>query len=143
MAGMEQRTADRVTALTAAVQAAFLIGYAVVIAYLLVSRGPEGPEEVASGPGVAAEVVTFALFGAGVVVVAVGRWNGRSWSTVPFVVVQLLTLTVSFPLILGQANETGARIAGAVATFAALIGLGALIVGRASGSETKGNVEEK
>ena len=134
MASIEQQTADRVSAVTVAVQAAFLIGYALTIAYLLITRGPQGPAEVASGPGVIAEIATFALFGAGVIIVAIGRWRGRSWSTVPFVVIQLLTLTVSFPLMLGQDNESLARLCGVIATLAAVAGLGVLILRRLSAS---------
>lgn len=123
MARITATTADRIAAATAAVQALLLLGYAVSIAVVAAARGIEGPAEVSSPAGVVVEIATFALLGAGVAVVAYGRWRGRSWSSVPFVVVQLLALTAGVPMLLGS----GAGVpAGALVCTAALVGLVAL-----------------
>lgn len=120
MARITATTADRIAAATGAVQALLLLGYAVSIAAVAATQGIEGPVEVSSPAGVVVEVVTFALLGAGVALVAYGRWQGRSWSSVPFVVVQLLALTAGVPMLLGS----GAGVpVGALVCAAALVGL--------------------
>jgi len=124
-------TTNRITAITAAIQAAFLLGYAITIAVLAVTRGAEGPEAVASSTGVVAEIITFALLGAGIVVVAIGRWRGASWSSVPFVVIQGLALAAALPVLFGS-SATEPRLAALVACLSAVVGLLALIAGRSA-----------
>lgn len=121
-------TARAVTATIAGLEGLFLIGYAVSIAWVAVSSGITGPVEVSSPAGVTVEIIVFALFGVGVTVLAVGRWRGSGWSVVPFVVVQLLALTVGIPLATGSG---GAVPAGIAVSALALIGLGALVADRA------------
>lgn len=125
--------ADRLTAVCAGVQAALLLGYAASIGWVALASGIAGPQEVSSPTGVAVEVVTFALLGVGVAAVAVGRWRGSAWSTVPFVVTQALGLAVGVPLVTGAG---GGVPAGAAICAAALIGLGALTVGAAQRNRT-------
>jgi hypothetical protein len=84
--------------------------------------------EVSSPTGVAVEVVTFALFAVGLAVVAWGRSKGHGWSTVPFVVAQLLALTVSIPMATGVPDGRWIGVALTVAAFGGLIAL--LFAGR-------------
>lgn len=121
-----------ISAVSAAIQGTLLVGYAVSIGILALTRGVEGPAEVASSTGVAVEVVTFALLGGGALVVAYGRWGDRSWSNVPFVVLQLLALTVGVPMALGAGSGVPA---GALVSIAALVGLGTLMAGAVSGPD--------
>ena len=120
-------TARAVTAVIAAAEGLTLLGYAGSITWVAVTSGLQGPVEVSSPAGVTVEVLVFALFGAGVLALAVGRWRGTGWSTVPFVVVQLLALTVGIPLVTGTG---GALSAGVVITAAAVIGLGGVVMDR-------------
>ncbi len=103
-----------------------LLGYAASIAVVAVTSGIAGPAEVSSPSGVVVEIVTFALLGAGLVVVAVGRWRGHGWATIPFVVAQLLALTVGVPLATGA---TEGRAAGYLITAVAVLGLVSLFLG--------------
>lgn len=111
----------------AALEALLLIGYAISITVVVATTGLQGPQDVSSGPGVAVEIVVFVLFGVGCAVLAVGRWRGSGWSAVPFVVVQLLALTVSVPLATGAG---GGVPFGVGVTLAAVAGLAAMVWGR-------------
>ena len=129
MATVSRSASNRITAVTAAIQAVFLLGYAITIAVLIGIRGADGPEAVASEAGVVAEIVTFALFGVGVGVVAVGRWRGSSWSSVPFFVTQALALAAGGPVLFGP-SDTVPRLVAAVVCLSAIVGLVALVAGR-------------
>lgn len=120
------------TAIVAAVEAAALAAYAISIAAVALTAGLQGPVEVSSPTGVAVEVVTFALFAVGLAVVAWGRWKGHGWSTVPFVVAQLLALTVSIPMATGVPDG---RWIGVALTVAALGGLVALLFAGREGDD--------
>jgi hypothetical protein len=73
------------------------------------------------------EVVTFCLFGIGLLLVAWGLFGQRSWSKLPFVVAQLLGFTVGIPLL--SSTETLGLTIGVSITLGAAIGLISLIVG--------------
>lgn len=128
----------RLTAVVAGVQALVLFGYAVSIAVVALTVGVQGPEEVASPTGVFVETVVFALFGLGMGLVAVGRWRRAEWSTVPFVVAQLLALTVGIPLATASGWPRGA---GMLTVAAALGSLAVLIAGRAEGRSEVGEAD--
>lgn len=113
------------TAIVAAAESAALAAYAISIAAVALTAGLQGPVEVSSPTGVAVEVITFALFAVGLAVVAWGRWKGHGWSTVPFVVAQLLALTVGIPMATGVPDG---RWIGVAITVAALGGLVALLI---------------
>lgn len=118
-------------AVTAGIQAAFLIGYAITIAILTGTRGADGPEAVASTTGVIVEIITFSLLGAGVVLVAIGRWRATSWSSVPFFVTQALALAVGLPVLFGS-SAPEPRAAAVLVCLSAIIGLLAQVAGRTS-----------
>jgi hypothetical protein len=116
-----------ITATIAAVQAIVLLAYGLSIAIVALTVGIQGPRDVASPGGVAVETVVFVLFGIGLGFVAAGRWRGASWSTVPFVVAQLLALPVGLPL-LGASGWP--RVAGIATVMAAVAGLVAVVAAR-------------
>lgn len=115
-----------ISTFVAGVEAAALLGYGVSIAYVALTAGIQGPVEVSSPAGVVVEVVTFLAFGAGMALVAVGRWRRQGWATIPFVVAQLLALTVGIPLATGAPDS---RLLGYVITAGAVIGLVSLFLG--------------
>lgn len=118
--------AARVTAVVAAIEGLALLGYAAGIALVVAISGIQGPEEVASPTGVVVEIVTFAVFGAGMGAISWGRWSGAGWATIPFLVTQLLALTVGIPMATGAAD---ARLWGAGITILAVAGIAALFLG--------------
>lgn len=118
--------AQILTTAIAAAQALALLGYAISIAVVALTTGIEGPSDVSSPTGVVVEIVTFALFGLGMSLVAWGRWRRQGWATVPFAVAQLLALTVGIPLATGVSQG---RAAGIAITAGALLGLGGLFLG--------------
>lgn len=115
------------TTLVAGLQALALLGYAVGIAVIGLVNGLEGPAAVSSPMGATVEVIAFALFGLGLGTVAVGRWRKSSWSGPPFVLAQLLALTVGVPL--ATAGDMLGRTIGIVVTGSAIVGLLGLIAG--------------
>ena len=121
--GMPART---VSSIVAGVEAAALLGYAASIAYVALTVGIQGPSEVSSPAGVVVEIVTFLLFGVGMSFVAIGRWRRQGWATIPFVVAQLLALTVGIPLATGVPES---RPLGYLITALAVIGLASLFLG--------------
>jgi hypothetical protein len=136
---LDRRNADRTTAVVAGVESLLLLGYAVSIAFVAATQGIEGPQDVSSPAGVAVEVAVFAAFAAGVAAIAWGRRSGQSWSGAPFVVVQVLALTVSVPLAFGS----GAGVpAGVLTTIGALVGLAALIRSALVGEPTGPDLRE-
>lgn len=102
-------------------QALALIGYALGIAVIGLTSGLEGPEAVSSPMGATVEVITFALFGAGLAAIAVGRWRTSSWSGPPFVLAQLLALTVGVPL--ATASGSVGTTIGVLLTASAVVGI--------------------
>lgn len=120
------------TAIVAAAESAALAAYAISIAAVALTAGLQGPVEVSSPTGVAVEVITFALFAVGLAMVAWGRSKGHGWSTVPFVVAQLLALTVGIPMATGVPDG---RWIGVAITVAALGGLVALLIAGREGDD--------
>lgn len=118
-----------ITAVVAGLEALVLSGYAISIAVVALTQGVQGPEAVASPTGVAVESVVFALFGIGMGLIAIGRWRRAGWTSVPFVLAQLLALTVGIPLVTASG---GPRIAGVLTVLVALTGVGAVLAGRSS-----------
>lgn len=118
--------ARRISTVVAGVEAAALLGYGVSIAFVALTAGIQGPAAVSSPAGVVVEVLTFVVFGVGLAMVAVGRWRRQGWATIPFVVAQLLALTVGIPLATGAPES---RLLGYLITAAAVIGLVSLFLG--------------
>jgi len=75
-----------------------LVGYALFDLVSVIRFGIQGPAQVSNAPGVALQVLIFALFGAALVLVASGWWRQRRWARAPFLLGQLLALVVGVPL---------------------------------------------
>lgn len=89
-----------------------LLGYAVYDLVNVIRLGIQGPAEVSNAPGVALQILIFALFGAAMWLVASGWWRRRRWARAPFLLGQLLALVVGVPLAQAAGRvEQGAGIA--------------------------------
>lgn len=106
------------TTTVAALEGLALAGYGVSIAVVALTSGLAGPVDVSSPSGVAVEIAVYLIFGAALGWIALGRLRGRDWATVPFLLAQLLALTVGIPMLTGAGVLAGAAI-----TAAALAGL--------------------
>lgn len=118
----------RIVAIVAVIEGAALILNGLAVLYFVARDGLTGPSAVASPPGVALEVGIFLLFGAGLVAVALGARQQRDWVLTPFLVAQLLALTVGFPLATGA--EMPAQLVGiaiVVMSVAGLLAWGSLL----------------
>ncbi len=111
----------RVMAGIAVAQALVLAGMGLAVLVVVVRDGIQGPAAVASGQGVAMEIVVYLLFAAGMAAVAVGAWRGAGWAATPFLLAQLLALTVGLPMATG--DEGGVRAAGILVALAAVAGI--------------------
>lgn len=111
----------RALAIIAAVEGLALAGYAVfdLIGALVV--GTTGPAEVSNASAMILQIAIFAIFGAGMLVVARGWVTVASWVRGPFVLAQLIALVVGVPLI-GAAEATQQGV-GVVITAMAVVGL--------------------
>ena len=107
-------------AIVAAIQGAALIANALAVLWFVIRDGITGPAEVASPIGIAVEVLLYLLFGAAMLWIARGLVRGSNAVLTPFVLAQVLGLTVSIPL----ASGTGAAaVVGWLLTGLCLLGL--------------------
>lgn len=111
----------RSLAAIAFIEGVFFIANAILVTGGVLIFGLTGPESVSNPAGVTLEVIIFAAFGLGLLVVALGWWRVRSWARAPFVLAQLLALVVSVPLI-GSSGSVE-RVIGVVVTIVAVGGL--------------------
>ena len=114
-------------AVSAGLQAAVLLGNGIAVAVVAIRDGITGPAPVASPAGVVTEVGLFVLFAAALGWIAWGLWTGHSAARTPFLLAQLLTLTVGVPMLAGQwpinligGAVTATAVAGILAWLAAL-----------------------
>lgn len=104
----------------AVAEGAALIINGLLVGFVVLRDGITGPSAVASPVGVAVEVVLYLLFGAVLLVIARGVLRGSGAVLTPFVLAQLLGLTVALPL----ARSTGmASVIGWIATVLCLAGI--------------------
>lgn len=114
------RGAALVAAGVAAVEGAALIANGIAVAVVVLRDGITGPSAVASPMGVAVEVVLYLFFGGALLWIARGLLRGAASVLTPFVLAQLLGLTVTIPM----AQGSGAASAiGWVATLLAAAGI--------------------
>lgn len=104
----------------AAVEGLALVANGFAVAWVVVADGLTGPAEVASPVGVALEVALYLLFGAAMLWIARGLARGSGAVLTPFLLAQLLGLTVAVPL---ASSEGAAGIAGWAFTIGCLLGL--------------------
>lgn len=128
------QSAGRVAAVVAGLQALGLIGNAAVVAVVAIRDGITGPSAVASPAGVVTEVVVFALFGAALAWVAWGLWTDHAAARTPFLLAQILTLTVGVPML---SSEAPVNLVGVAVTASAVVGLlawlGAVVLNKPQG----------
>lgn len=108
-------------AVIALVEGVALVAYAAYDAVEGMRIGATGPGDVSNGPAIILQIALFALFGAGLVWVARGWWRRRRWARAPFLLAQLIALVVGVPL--AQSGGSIERVAGAVMSIAALLGI--------------------
>jgi hypothetical protein len=116
-----------ITASVAGLQAIALLGYALGISVIGLMSGLEGPAAVSSPTGAVVEVIAFGLFGAGLAAIALGRWRESGWSGPPFVLAQLLALTVGIPLV--SASDSVGTAIGSLVTGSAILGIVGIVAG--------------
>lgn len=120
-----RRTApDRMLVVLAVI--AFLEGVALAIysVFDLVEAlrlGATGPADVSNGPAIVLQILIFALFGAGLIIVAWGWWHARRWARGPFVLAQLIGLVVGIPLASSEGSIE--RAIGIAVTVMAIAGI--------------------
>lgn len=106
--------------MVAVVQGLALIGNGIAVAFVVLRDGITGPSAVASPAGVAVEVLLYLLFGGALLWVSRGLARGSGAVLTPFVLAQLLALTVAIPMARGSG---GASVVGWVATGLCLVGI--------------------
>jgi len=84
------RTFLVVLSVIAGLQGVVFLGYAVYDVVQAFRVGITGPAEVSNLPALLGLIALTAAFGAGMLWVAWGWWNSRSWARAPFIVAQLV-----------------------------------------------------
>ena len=121
----EQSTPLRpIAAVVAALQGLVLLANALAVAVIALRDGVHGPSAVATPTGVMIEVGLYALFGLALLWIAQGISRGSGAALTPFLLAQLLGLTVSIPLAMGDGQ---ASIIGWAITASCLLGLAAWV----------------
>ncbi len=110
----------RVGAAVALVEGLLMVGNGIAVAVLVGRDGITGPEAVASPAGVVIEVALYLLFGIALLWMARGFVRGSVAVLTPFMLAQVLGLTVSVPLAMGGG---AVGLAGALVVAACLSGL--------------------
>jgi hypothetical protein len=109
-----------IAATVAVIQGAALLSNGVAVLWVVIRDGITGPAAVASPAGIAVEVALFVVFGAAMLWIARGLVRGSGAVLTPFVLAQVLGLTVSIPL----ATGTGAAaVVGWLLTGLCILGL--------------------
>ena len=104
----------------AAVQGVALVGNALAVIVVVLRDGITGPAAVASPIGVTVEVAIYLIFGAAMCWIAWGLAAQRTAARTPFLLAQILSLTVGIPLL----GASGAGfVAGVLITAAAVAGI--------------------
>lgn len=109
-----------VAAAIAALQGLALIGNGLLVAIVVLRDGITGPSAVASPAGIITEVVIFLLFGGAMLWIARGLWLGQEGVRSPFLLAQILSLTVGIPL---ATNDGLSMVAGIIITGVAVLGI--------------------
>ncbi len=115
--GLDGKTRVRILAVVSGAEGLFFIAYGVLVLIGVLRFGITGPVEVANAPGVTLEIIIFLIFGAALLLVAMGWWRGSKWARSPFVLAQLLGLVVSVPL-MGSTGGTERLIGWSVTVIA-------------------------
>jgi hypothetical protein len=103
------------------VQGIFLLGYAAFDIVEAFRTGITGPEEVSNPMALLGLIVITALFGASLVWLGVGFWQGRSWARSPFIVAQLVLGLIGYEI--SQSRSDAQQTLGQAAMVIAVVGI--------------------
>ncbi len=98
-----------------------LLGYAVFDTIQALRIGATGPADVSNPSAIAIQIVIFAVFGIGLLLVARGWMTGHRWPRAPFLLAQLIAVVVGYPLISAQGGVD--RVVGFVTVGIAVAGI--------------------
>ncbi len=110
-----------VLAALALLEGLVLLGYALYDVIEAFRTGITGPAEVSNPAALLGLIAITAIFGAGLVWLARGWWNGRSWARSPFVFAQLVIGFIGYEL--SQSTDGGPRTIGQVALVVAVVAI--------------------
>ena len=110
-----------VLAAIAGIEGLALAGYAVFELIEAVRLGATGPAEVSNPAAITLQIVIFAVFGAGLLMVARGWLRRSRWVRGPFVLAQIIALVVGVPLL--QAAGAVEKLAGIAIVALAVAGI--------------------
>ena len=110
-----------VLAALALLEGLFLLGYAAYDVIEAFRTGITGPDEVSNPAALLGLIAITALFGAGLVWVATGWWQGRTWARSPFIFAQLIIGFIGFEL--SQSTDAGPKTIGQVAMVLAVVAI--------------------
>lgn len=108
-------------AVLALVEGLFLLGYAVYDVIEAFRTGITGPAEVSNTPALLGLIAITAIFGAGLIWISWGWWNGHSWARSPFVFAQLIIGFIGYEL--SQSVDDGPRTIGQAAMVVAVVAI--------------------
>lgn len=103
------------------VQGIFLLGYAAFDIVEAFRTGITGPEEVSNPMALLGLIVITAVFGASLVWLGVGFWQGHSWARSPFIVAQLVLGLIGYEI--SQSRSDAQQTLGQVAMVIAVVGI--------------------
>ena len=109
-----------IAAVVALLEGILMVGNGLLVAALVARDGITGPADVASPAGVVLEVALYLLFGFALLWMARGFVKGSPTVMTPFMLAQVLGLTVTIPLAMGGGT---AGLAGAMVVVACGCGL--------------------
>lgn len=110
----------RAAAAVALLQGMALLVNAMAVTWVVVRDGITGPSAIASPVGVTVEVALYLVFGAAMMWIARGMLRGSEGVQTPFVLAQVLGLTVAIPLATGGG---AASLVGWALTFICILGV--------------------
>ena len=105
----------------AGIEGLALAGYAVFELIEAIRLGATGPAEVSNPAAITLQIVIFAVFGAGLLMIARGWLRRSRWVRGPFVLAQIIALVVGVPLL--QAAGAVEKLAGIAIVALAVAGI--------------------
>lgn len=105
----------------AGLQGLFFLAYAVYDVVQAFRVGITGPAEVSNLSALLGLIAITTAFGAGLLWIAWGWWQARSWARAPFIVAQLVLGFVGYEM--SQGSEDAPRFLGQVVMVIALVGI--------------------
>ena len=107
-------------ALLAGLEGVALLIYAVYDSVQSIRIGAVGPEAVSNVPALLLQILIFAGFGVGLLLIGRGWLGSRRWVRAPFLLAQIIALVLGLPL--AQYPEGGIRLAGIIIVIVGALG---------------------